>query len=297
MTDLSTGPTPIRVANRSSHVVSSSSSDMAISLHMVGVLRRLATQLGMTTADHRPEPLVGTHHRSCTALILAGGGSRRFGSDKLDVVVGGATILEHVIRAVHQVTDDVTIVGRDHPAVATVVDPEPRRGPLAALAHTLATSKESDDGSGTDVAGSISATTTPSLVPPRSMDETVLVVGGDHPLVAPVLLAMLVDSLAQHDAAVPLDRDGRPQPLVAVYRRSIGDAMSAAVSAGVLGLIRFLESADVDWIEPPRWESVDPEGSSFLDVDTTADLQALIDKMGQTGRDRTTRQDHVDHSW
>lgn len=108
-----------------------------------------------------------------------------------------------------------------------------------------------------------------------------VVVGGDHPLVRPSVLALVVDSLGEHEAAVPLDHEGRAQPLVAVYRSSLGPQMRSAVDDGRYGLIRFLETVDVDWIEPARWESVDPEGHSFMDIDTVEDLQQ-VDAVGRS---------------
>lgn len=211
----------------------------------------------MSGPSHGGTTPVPPYRRSCSALILAGGHARRFGSDKLEVVVEGSSVLEHVLRVVRTLTDDITIVGRDHPGTRSVLDPEPRQGPLAALAFALADSNE---------------------------NEAVLVVAGDHPILAPSLLAMLVDSLGPHDAVVPVDHRDQRQPLVAVYRRSLVGAMRASVTAERLGLIRFLESADVDWVEPSRWESFDPDGLSFVDVDTTDDLESVMNQIREGPR-------------
>lgn len=202
-------------------------------------------------AGDTTRPSLPSGGQSWSTLVMAGGRSRRFGSDKLEAVVDGSTILDRVIAAVRGSTDDITIVGRAYPGMPTVLDPEPRRGPLAALAFAL---------------------------PRVAAGDAVLVVGGDHPFLVPGLLKLLVDSLDRHDAVVPVDRDGRAQPLVAVYRPSLAAAMDEAVNSGRLSLIDFLGSVDVDWVGVSRWEVPDPDGSSFLDVDTTDDLFAVMDR-------------------
>lgn len=218
----------------------------------------------MASADDPRPGSTPAHYRGCPALVVAGGRSRRFGSDKLEAVVGGSTVLDRALAAVRAVTDDITVLGRRHPELRSLPDPEPRRGPLSAIGHALATSSVAD------------------AAEHHRPAEVVLVVGGDHPLLVPELLALVIDSVGGRDAAVPLDRGGRPQPLVAAYRSSLGPSMRAAVDDGVYGLIRFLETVDVEWVEPIRWESADPGGRSFTDVDTVRDLGEVSSALEDT---------------
>jgi molybdopterin-guanine dinucleotide biosynthesis protein A len=64
--------------------------------------------------------------------ILAGGRSSRMGRDKAVVVVDGATMRDHVRRALSEVCDEIVVVGGD----GADVD-DPRRGPLLALLALL----------------------------------------------------------------------------------------------------------------------------------------------------------------
>lgn len=75
--------------------------------------------------------------------ILAGGRSRRFGSDKALATWRGSTLIERVLAALRPHVDAVVICGRDWPEEFSLADrPAPDLGPLgglnAALAHGLA---------------------------------------------------------------------------------------------------------------------------------------------------------------
>lgn len=182
---------------------------------------------------------------TCAALILAGGASKRFGSDKLVTKVDGVAILDRVVAATAAVADEVILLGRSHGSVRSVSEPEPRLGPLNALAF------------GMQACGS----------------DLVAVIAGDHPWIEPGLLSLLIARIGQHDAAIPVDRSGRAQPLVAVYHSRTAQRMGDAVSRGERSISRFVESIDTDWVAPEEWEHVDPAGLSFLDIDTHDDIE------------------------
>lgn len=70
--------------------------------------------------------------------VLAGGQSRRFGSDKALAVSGGATLLEHAVAALEAQCDAVIVVGRGEAPCATVDDwPQAGAGPLGGVAAAL----------------------------------------------------------------------------------------------------------------------------------------------------------------
>lgn len=186
---------------------------------------------------------------SCTALVLAGGASSRFGSDKTRAIIGGRPLLELVTAAAATVVDEVVVVGPWAPqGCRVVVEPGPRRGPLGGLAHGLA----------------------------RLDTELALVLAGDHPQLQPELMAALVDRARtgegrQHDATVPI-RDGRPEPLVACYRTALAGVAEGVLAAGRSSLRELLAQVDVDEWPEQQWRAVDPDGLSFQDVDVPGDL-------------------------
>lgn len=186
--------------------------------------------------------------------MLAGGAARRFGADKTRALLAGRAVLEHALDAVSAVADDVVVVGPwAPPGWAHHDEPTPRQGPAAAVAFGM---------------GLVSA-------------ELVLVVGGDHPIVVPALLELLVSRAATGSAdAVVAVRAGRDEPLVACYRRSIGGVAARLVASGRRSMRAVLDEVEVDRVPGSVWSTADPEGRSFMDVDTPEDLarvRALLD--------------------
>ena len=70
--------------------------------------------------------------------ILAGGQSRRFGSDKAGAVFEGKKLLDHVADALRPQVEDLVVAGKAWPGFKSVADlPEAGMGPLGGLAGAL----------------------------------------------------------------------------------------------------------------------------------------------------------------
>ncbi len=70
--------------------------------------------------------------------VLAGGASRRFGSDKAVAIFAGKTLLDHVIDALRPQVSRCVLAGREWPGLDMVPDlPGPGLGPLGGLAGAL----------------------------------------------------------------------------------------------------------------------------------------------------------------
>ena len=90
-----------------------------------------------------------------SGVVLAGGASRRFGSDKLATLIDGSPLLGRSVGALAGLVDEIVIVGApDRPGPAAelepmgtpirlVVDPEPFGGPLVGLHTGLAAARGS----------------------------------------------------------------------------------------------------------------------------------------------------------
>src|SRR5512135_1522079 len=127
----------------------------------------------------------------CTALILAGGDSRRMGQDKAALLLDGKTFLEHVSATMQQVFPKVIVSvrqPRDGVALPQVCDEVAASGPLAGL-----------------VAGLAQADT-----------PWVFALACDMPFVSIAVVQRLAQHRASHDAVVPVV-GGHPQPLAAFY--------------------------------------------------------------------------------
>lgn len=71
-------------------------------------------------------------------VVLAGGQSLRFSSDKANASLGGATLLERAVAQLAAMCDDVVVAGRNLPGVSALEDwPRPNMGPLGGIAAGL----------------------------------------------------------------------------------------------------------------------------------------------------------------
>ena len=179
------------------------------------------------------------------AVVLAGGGARRFGADKLEARLGTARLLDRALETVTAVgASPVVVVGppRDGlgPHVTVVREDPPGTGPVAGLAAGLA------------VVGEVAI---------------VLVLAGDLVAPAPAVPELLA-ALAAHpgaDGAVVVDVEGRRQPLLAAYRvDALRSALAAAPAEG-----RSLR----DLLAGLHVEEVVDGGGWSRDVDRPEDLR------------------------
>lgn len=189
-----------------------------------------------------------------TAVVLAGGRSRRFGdADKLLATHSGRPLIAHTVETAAVVSDTEPIVAtRDashERALDAVVDRPVRyvhddpslEGPLAGIAAAL------------------QITETPWL----------FVCGGDMPS----LSAEAVEALrtrAADDGVVPVVH-GRIEPLHAIYRREAlaSATVDAESGAGIRRICRRLQS--VQRLRPS--DTTAPLARSVRDIDTRTDLQ------------------------
>jgi molybdopterin-guanine dinucleotide biosynthesis protein A len=71
-------------------------------------------------------------------IVLAGGRSSRFGSDKADALLAGRPLLDHAIEALRPHCDLAAVAGREVDGIVSIADwPAPDAGPLGGLAGAL----------------------------------------------------------------------------------------------------------------------------------------------------------------
>lgn len=71
-------------------------------------------------------------------VVLAGGRSRRFGSDKALALLGGRSLIETAVATLAAWCDEVVVAGREHGPAPTIADwPKPGCGPLGGIAAGL----------------------------------------------------------------------------------------------------------------------------------------------------------------
>jgi len=76
--------------------------------------------------------------RRVMGVVLAGGQSNRFGSDKALAEIGGRSLIARAVASLERQCDAVIVAGRDHAPAPVVADrPAPGLGPLGGLCGAL----------------------------------------------------------------------------------------------------------------------------------------------------------------
>jgi molybdopterin-guanine dinucleotide biosynthesis protein A len=189
-----------------------------------------------------------------SGIVLAGGRSTRFGSNKLVALYEGQPLVHRPIEVLASICDEVIVVlapgdaGIGLPPGVTIAnDPAEGDGPLAGL-HT----------------GLLAAV--------RS--ESAVVVGGDMPELQEAVLREMLRVL--HDAdveAVVLADADRPRPLPCVLRTwAAADMTHTLLHAGRRRLRDVIDSLRTAVIDEATWTTLDPERRSLIDVDEPGDM-------------------------
>ncbi|MGC8874803.1 MAG: molybdenum cofactor guanylyltransferase [Chloroflexia bacterium] len=196
-----------------------------------------------------------------SGIVLAGGASRRLGTDKALLRLWGdtgPTLLEAVVERLAALCDEVLVVAdrpRPWPAMSarTVYDALPGSGVLGAIytgllaCHTL----------------------------------HALVVACDMPFLNEPLLRYMASRPRDYDVLIPrLPADAqesagnpeRVEPLHAIYSRLCLEPMLRVLQRGERRIVSFFPSVRVQYLEVEEWTRFDPEGLSFRNLNTREDV-------------------------
>lgn len=122
-----------------------------------------------------------TTSRRLLGAVLAGGQSRRFGSDKALAVLGGQTLLERAVARLGAWCEAVVVIGRTEAPAPVVADwPRPGMGPLGGIAGALRHAAE--DGFDAVLTAGVDSLSLPDDLPARLGEGPAYV--ADQPVVA-----------------------------------------------------------------------------------------------------------------
>ena len=167
--------------------------------------------------------------------ILAGGQSRRMGTDKAVLEIGGMTLLERTARLALAVDLPVLVAGRACPdgwllpQVTFVEDAAPGLGPAGGLATVL-----------------------------RQAQTSVLALACDLPLLTEDALRWLIAQAKAQSGSSGLVtiNGGQKEPLFSVYHRESLPLIESRLATGRRSLHGVIEAGAFAFADAPEWVSV-----------------------------------------
>jgi molybdopterin-guanine dinucleotide biosynthesis protein A len=187
------------------------------------------------------------------SFILAGGASSRMGTDKARLSLGGQQFVERIAGALAPISRSVSIVGARHPAakweLRNVPDVYPQWGALGGLHAALHACKS----------------------------DWAAVVACDLPFVTGELFVRLASLGENFDAVIPVQTDGRPQPLCALYRRA--PCLAAArelIESGERRPRALLQKVNARRVATAELADLSDAQLFFLNINTPEDYKAVI---------------------
>ena len=187
-------------------------------------------------------------------FILVGGASRRMGQDKAQLRLGQETMLERIAAQLSPVASSVTLVGSPQAYVGhslpTVPDVHERWGALGGIHAALSAAKT----------------------------DWSIVIACDLPFVTRDLFERLKSFADESpyksiDSIVPLQPDGRPQPVCALYRRETClPEIERLVSAGEHTPRALLANVRTQYVQFAELSDLPGAENFFLNLNTPEDF-------------------------
>ena len=189
------------------------------------------------------------------AFILAGGASRRMGTDKSQLLIERQTFADRIAETLLSVAGSVSLVASvaggqgQSSTLRTVADVYPQWGALGGLHAALAACKH----------------------------DWAIVVACDLPFVTAELFSFLAGLRLDHDAVVPVQPDGRPQPLAALYR--VDPCLQRAtelIESGHRRPLDLLNTINTRWVEFDQLTNLAQAERFFVNINTPSDYDEAI---------------------
>lgn len=197
-----------------------------------------------------------TTHMKPGGIVVAGGRSRRLGTDKRRLQLwgdAGPTLLAHAVALLAPHCAEVIVVLNDAEAwddlpARLVPDAYPAAGALGGVLTGLE-----------------------ALQQPHA-----LVIAADAPLLRPALLT----ALAMHTptTALAVQRAGRWEPFCAIYSRRCITLLRTQCTVGDLRLQHALDALQAQALDPALVMACDPHDLSFHNINHPADL-AMVQQL------------------
>ncbi|MFQ5693427.1 MAG: molybdenum cofactor guanylyltransferase [Nitrospinota bacterium] len=188
--------------------------------------------------------------RDVTGVLLAGGKSRRMGTDKARLEVEGVPLLERAARVFRRIFPANLVVANDPGLYADLgfpvhADVYPNRGALVGIYTGLL----------------------------KAETPYVFCASCDMPFLSEPLIRMLVGLREGFDLVLPFSRQGR-EPLHAVYGRNCLAPMARLIAENRLAIMGVFSQVRTRKVTPEEIAPLDPQFLSFMNCNTPEDLEA-----------------------
>jgi len=193
-----------------------------------------------------------------SAIVLAGGTSKRFGHDKGLVPLAGKPLIMYVLDALDKIVEERIVVASSReqaeklekilgPNVKIVIDQSPLQSPLVGA---LTGFKEASG-------------------------EYALLLPCDTPLVSREILALILELCIGKNAVIPRWPNGYIEPLHAAYRvKPALEAAETALNEGRLNMRSMIDKLrGIRYISTLVFQQFDPQLKMFFNVNTPLDLK------------------------
>jgi len=190
-------------------------------------------------------------------FILAGGSSSRMGRDKAQLRIAEQTFSERIAAELLGFTDRVTMIGG------------------AKVPENLSAAKDVFNGIGAlgGLHGALSA----------CKADWALVVACDLPFVTSELFEKLAATRNDSEAVVPVQQDGRPQPLCALYRKSpCLEVATSLIEVGKRRPLDLLDRVKTRWIPFAELKPLNHATEFFVNINTPEDYDEATRKHSAT---------------
>jgi molybdopterin-guanine dinucleotide biosynthesis protein A len=193
-----------------------------------------------------------------SGFVLAGGASRRFGSDKALVEFGGKPLLAQMCALMKAVCGSVCIVApRGRYAgygVPVVEDGWPNEGPLGGIITAIQATAADDH-----------------------RRDWNLMVSCDMPFLTGDWLSYMVERALASDAEVIVPRSAYGlEPLCGCWRTSSAPALESAFNHGVRKVTEAMKRLRMEVLDETDWKRFDSAGRLFWNMNTPQDYQAAL---------------------
>lgn len=198
-----------------------------------------------------------------SAIILAGGQSRRLGLDKSLLEIESQPLIARTVQTMASLSDDLVVVTN-----------EPERYESLALKARFVPDERRGMGSLMGIYSGLKV----------AKHAHALAVACDMPFLNLPLLRFMVPLAQGHDVVIPRV-DGLVEPLHCIYGQGCLPFMAGLLDQGRRRITAFFSEVRVRYVEEQELAVFDPQGLSFVNVNTPEDwaaVQALLGSRNST---------------